>query len=80
VDLTGSAARHSHGNLVARVAVVDGSINEVIAIRVGDVRDALSPAYRQIISDTLLLSHNQLMSGTLLLPYNQLMTDTLLLS
>jgi hypothetical protein len=30
-------------------------------------RDALSPAYRQIVSDTLLLSYNQLMSATLLL-------------
>jgi hypothetical protein len=29
--------------------------------------DELSPAYRQIISDTLLLSYNQLMSDTLLL-------------
>jgi hypothetical protein len=38
VDLTGSAARPPHGNLVARVVGVDGSINEVLAIRVGDVR------------------------------------------
>jgi hypothetical protein len=42
--------------------------------------DVLSPAYCQIISDTLLLSCNPLMSDTLLLSYNQLIRDTLLLS
>jgi hypothetical protein len=50
---------HSHGMYLAKL--------------IARLCDALSPAYRQIISDTLLLSHNQLMSGTLLLSYNQLM-------
>jgi hypothetical protein len=42
--------------------------------------DALSSAYRQIISNNLLLSYNPLMSDTLLLSYIQLMSDTPLLS
>jgi hypothetical protein len=42
-------------------------------------RGALSPAYRLIKSDTLMLSYNQLRSDTLLLSYNQLRSGTLLL-
>jgi hypothetical protein len=42
------------------------------------VRDALSPAYGRVISDTLCLSYNQFISDTLLLSHNQFVSGTLL--
>jgi hypothetical protein len=41
VDLTGSAARHPHGNLVARVMVVVGSVGQPIKIAMLRVKNAL---------------------------------------